>query len=167
MRSWIRSPIVQRIFPRSAAVIRDHGPASARRAAATAASTSSAPASATVVITLSSAGLIDSKLFPERAATKAPSMRRSPGGAAGASMPFSRSDPDARVEESLVFLVRVAVGHPRDVVGDRAVDPLEGHAPPRIVREQARVVEVAVGERQQDPSRLVLHPLDLLVVVEV
>src|SRR5262245_9689192 len=136
------SPIFQRIRPRSAPVMRDQGPVvRAARAAATAASTSSAPASAIVVMTVSSAGFTVGNVRPDLASMKAPSIRSWPFAGVVVVLIVS-SDPYRRIEQPLVLLGRVPVGHPGDVVGDRAMEPLRSDAPARIVGQQPRVLQV-------------------------
>src|SRR5262245_7003671 len=167
MRSRTSSPIFQRILPRSAPDMRAQGPdSSAVRAAATAASMSSAPASATEVMTDSSAGLTVVNVRPDRASVQSPPIRRRPRSGVAVVLMVS-SDTYGRIEQPLILLGRVAVRHPRDVVGDRAVDSLRIDLAPRVVGQEPRVLEVAIEEGVQDARRLVLHALDAMMLVEV
>ena len=75
----IRSPSFQTIRPRSAALIRGHGPESkALRAAATARSTSRSSPRPTRALGSSVAGLIVSYVEPEAGARQVPAMKSCP-----------------------------------------------------------------------------------------
>ena len=59
------------------------------------------------------------------------------------------SDPHGRIEQSLVFLARVTIGHPGDVVGYGAMHAVDLGPVPRVVGEKLRVVEIAIAQRAE------------------